>query len=175
MAAPRLFVIACVSLFGCVIPDATLVLSDEGDGGSGGTGQGSGGETCSSSTCVQGLVSSASSSTSGSSSSSSASSASSGSGGSLCGPATCAGCCDSQGVCQSGKLALSCGKGGEACIMCPYCSPTTDCSPPEAGVRMVTCVDQQCDVSSAPWGCCTNELQCVMEPITSPSPGPHCF
>jgi hypothetical protein len=46
--------------------------------------------------------------------------------GSACGPATCSGCCDSQGICQLGTIPPACGSQGEACGTCAnpnaYCS-----------------------------------------------------
>lgn len=36
----------------------------------------------------------------------------------VCGPDTCAGCCDANGVCRGGGLPMFCGKGGVACDSC---------------------------------------------------------
>ena len=35
-----------------------------------------------------------------------------------CNPSSCAGCCDSEGVCQAGFLDAACGTGGAACAVC---------------------------------------------------------
>ena len=43
-------------------------------------------------------------------------------GGSGCGPANCAGCCDTQGFCQLGLEDTECGKEGEACTDCTQTS-----------------------------------------------------
>jgi len=37
----------------------------------------------------------------------------------------CAGCCDSQGVCQGGTAVSACGTGGSACLNCPVAKKCT--------------------------------------------------
>jgi len=39
--------------------------------------------------------------------------------------AICAGCCDSQGMCQGGTVVSACGTGGSACLNCPVAKKCT--------------------------------------------------
>jgi hypothetical protein len=38
--------------------------------------------------------------------------------GQSCGPSTCGGCCDVDGVCQDGTVHTACGHGGQSCATC---------------------------------------------------------
>ena len=63
-----------------------------------------------------------------------------------CGPSTCGGCCDVDGICQDGTAATGCGFGGHACATCssgerPVCVNQA-CSSCEAGHRL--CCDDSC-------------------------------
>ena len=41
----------------------------------------------------------------------------------------CAGCCDSQGICQGGTTVSACGTGGSACLNCPVAKKCTILTP----------------------------------------------
>jgi hypothetical protein len=65
-----------------------------------------------------------------------------------CGPATCSGCCESDGTCVSPPNADACGTGGEACVKCP--GPMPICNKPAPGCiqQVAHCTTQNCA------GCC---------------------
>jgi hypothetical protein len=69
-----------------------------------------------------------------------------------CDDATCpGGCCDANGICQSGVGAAACGSGGSACQTCPAGSGCFECPP---GVRCATERFCGCSPQSCPSGCC---------------------
>jgi len=78
--------------------------------------------------------------------------ASEGGAGRACVPPPCSGitcplgCCDANGVCQTGGFANTCGENGTACVTCP---PGTTCL---EGRRCA------CDPQSCPNGCCSGQV-----------------
>jgi hypothetical protein len=70
--------------------------------------------------------------------------------GAPCGPSTCGGCCDVDGICQTGTIPAACGLGGHACAACP-------------GDERPMCVNQTCSPCDAGHLCCDGSCR------------PHCL
>ena len=72
----------------------------------------------------------------------------------VCLPATCGGCCDSQGRCVSGQQDFACGTGGDQCA---------DCAALGGRCESGHCVDttRPCGPSTCA-GCCTEDGRCLV-------------
>jgi hypothetical protein len=74
-----------------------------------------------------------------------------GCGGTKCGPGNCAGCCDSNGLCEEGNVTNACGANG---LSCQTCTLSQTCE-----LGQCATISQQCSPSNCN-GCC-NGSQCV--------------
>ncbi|MEW5740223.1 MAG: hypothetical protein AB1938_14925 [Myxococcota bacterium] len=98
-----------------------------------------------------------------------------GGGGPPCGPANCAGCCDSAGRCTAGNtLNSACGRQGQACVACSttqYCSQQGLCTS-TSGAPAAGCNDSSvCVATSGETGTC---LQGTMPDGGADVPGGYC-
>lgn len=79
-----------------------------------------------------------------------------------CNATTCPdGCCDSQGMCQSGTDDRACGSGGQTCVTCMGSDTCGGGGAPQTcGVSNDGGPDAGCDSNSCPNGCCDSQGMC---------------
>jgi hypothetical protein len=75
-----------------------------------------------------------------------------------CGPSTCSGCCDADGVCRSGQEVGACGLAGRRCAAC---DPAVDlCLPDPTNPDGQVCFSP-CAFVSCKFHCCKPSGECV--------------